>query len=280
MNTIEKEIVIPTFNLNMIRLLPDRRKKPCEKCFPMHWHERMELLRVYEGELEITLGDKRVIAKAGQLVIINPRQAHLAFAREQGAFYDCIMFDVSSFYNNTPATPMFLKKIPEREVSFINLTDDRDIINTFDSLRAIADSQDTVDVLISISLVYALLGHFYRKCLSKESMTSVIDSRFKEVLEYIDKHFCENITTSALSNRFGYSEGYFCRKFKSVTGSTVMSYIKDLRLNYAKLLLYETTYEINRISDICGFSDEQYFSNCFRMHFGMSPSQLRKEHMQ
>ncbi|MBQ2841243.1 MAG: helix-turn-helix transcriptional regulator [Oscillospiraceae bacterium] len=280
MNIMEKEIVIPTFNRNMIRLLPDRRKTPGEECFPMHWHERMELLRVYEGAMDINFGDKRVTAKPGQLVIINPRQAHHAFAHEQGVFYDCIMFDIGSFYNNTPATPMFLKKIPEHEVSFINLTDDRDIINIFDSLRAIADSQDAADVLISISLVYSLLGHFYRKCLSRESMTSLIDSRFKEVLEYIDKHFCENITTSALSNRFGYSEVYFCRKFKSVTGSTVMSYIKDLRLNYAKLLLYETKHEINRISDICGFSDEQYFSNCFRKHFGMSPSQLRKEHMQ
>ena len=32
-------------NKNMLTLLPGRQKSPGEICFPMHWQERMELLR-------------------------------------------------------------------------------------------------------------------------------------------------------------------------------------------------------------------------------------------
>ena len=36
---------------NGVKVLYDARVEPGAKAFPLHWHERMELIRVVEGSL-------------------------------------------------------------------------------------------------------------------------------------------------------------------------------------------------------------------------------------
>ena len=56
------------------------------------------------------------------------------------------------------------------------------------------------------------------------------------------------------------------------------SYIQQLRLDYAaKLLVKHPHRSAIEIATECGFSSNTYFSNCFRQHFGVSPSLFRKE---
>jgi len=61
-----------------------------------------------------------------------------------------------------------------------------------------------------------------------------------------------------------------------VTGITTMNYIRILRLELAQKMLEETPESISNISLKCGFSDTHYFSNCFKKHFGISPSEFRQ----
>ena len=56
------------------------------------------------------------------------------------------------------------------------------------------------------------------------------------------------------------------------------SYIQQLRLDYAaNLLIEQPDRSIIEIATECGFSSNTYFSDCFRQHFGMSPTNFRKE---
>ena len=61
--------------------------------------ERMELLRVYEGQLDIDYGDEIRTVLPGQLAIIGPRQSHRGLAGPEGVYYKVIMVDISSFYS-------------------------------------------------------------------------------------------------------------------------------------------------------------------------------------
>lgn len=65
---------------------------------------------------------------------------------------------------------------------------------------------------------------------------------------------------------------------KGSTHAKMSNYIQQLRLEYAALLLTEhTDRNIAQIATDSGFSSSAYFSNCFRQHFGMSPSDYRRE---
>lgn len=60
--------------------------------------------------------------------------------------------------------------------------------------------------------------------------------------------------------------------------SKLTSYVLNLRLEHAaKLLLEQPDKNIVQIATECGFSSSTYFSDRFRLHFGLSPSDFRRE---
>ena len=99
---------------------------------------------------------------------------------------------------------------------------------------------------------------------------------FDQAVAYINDHYTEDISSASLSERFGYDESYFCRKFKKQTGLTVMKYIQILRIEKARKLLTETELSIQAISRQCGFADTAYFTNRFKSICHMTPTQLRE----
>ena len=65
---------------------------------------------------------------------------------------------------------------------------------------------------------------------------------------------------------------------KESSRANLTSYIQKLRLEYAaKLLIEQPDKNIVQIAEECGFSTHNYFSLCFRQHFGMPPTNYRRE---
>ena len=59
------------------------------------------------------------------------------------------------------------------------------------------------------------------------------------------------------------------------------SYVQQLRLDHAaNLLIEQPDRSVIEIASECGFSSNTYFSDCFRQHFGMSPTNFRKESLE
>lgn len=67
----------------------------------------------------------------------------------------------------------------------------------------------------------------------------------------------------------------FSRRFKAAVGTTVQDYITDMRLKKAKTLLADSDLSVKEVARNCGFANEYYFSNFFREHQSLSPSQFR-----
>ncbi len=269
---------IVSYGINMVKLLPEIRAGGGEICFGRHWHERMEFIRIREGGMKVILDDAEFSARDGELIIIEPHKIHSAIADEGGAVYDCIMFDVRNFYNGTPAAQIFLEPVFSHSVEFICRTDDADTVGTFDAIARLDGDDSPAGCLQSVGLVYRFVSLLYEKCISESCAMKLADKKFSEVIDYVNANFTERLSTSELCAKFGYSESYFCRRFKSATGFTVLTYIKILRLEHAKKLLRETALPISRISWMCGFADERNFANTFREHYSVSPSRFRKEY--
>ena len=103
-----------------------------------------------------------------------------------------------------------------------------------------------------------------------------IEKEMRETVAYIERHFGDALSVSALAARVGYSETYFSKKFKKTFGCTPSDYIAELRLRYAKLWLEEGTASVAEIAAALGFTDAGYFSNFFKAKTGLSPICYRK----
>ncbi|WP_248928601.1 response regulator transcription factor [Paenibacillus hamazuiensis] len=97
------------------------------------------------------------------------------------------------------------------------------------------------------------------------------------IRQYIHRNFHENISLSALSERFHFSPQYIARKFKEMYDTTVVTYLTDVRMDKAKSLLEHTELSVMQISGELGYADENYFSKVFKKQTGLSPLQYRKQ---
>ena len=269
----QKELTPVLYGDTAVKIIKHTMRSAGKICFSMHWHDRMEILIVHSGSLLVNIGDAGFEVKTGQLAVFPPCVPHFAVAGADGVLYDAVMFDISKFFNSTGASPRLLEPLHSQRVLFHSVVDDSETVSTAKKILALHDTADEGFELIAIGEVYRLIGLLYKNWLSQQQMSQPDCGRFKEILDYIGSSFCDDISSSSLSRKFGYDETYFCRRFKTVTGLTPTVYIRILRLEKAKKLIKEGTASIADTASVCGFSDSGYFSRCFKKHFGITPAE-------
>lgn len=97
-------------------------------------------------------------------------------------------------------------------------------------------------------------------------------------LEYVDKHFTENISQEELAERFGYNPAYFSRMFKKRLGENLSDYITGKRIELACRLLETTELSAEQVSERVGYRSKPQFYSTFTKYKGMTPRQYRIEH--
>lgn len=93
-------------------------------------------------------------------------------------------------------------------------------------------------------------------------------------LEYIRKNFTDReISLATVATKFHISQSYLSKIVKQKTGSTFTNYLNDLRISLASRLLLDKdkNYTIYKISELCGYSSQHYFSRAFKNSTGVSP---------
>jgi len=100
------------------------------------------------------------------------------------------------------------------------------------------------------------------------------DEIIQSVLNYIEEQITENIRVDELARAANYSTYHFCRLFLVLTGTPVMNYVTQRKLEYA---LYDLS-KGERIIDVAmnyGFETHSGFAKAFKKHFGFPPSLCR-----
>lgn len=105
---------------------------------------------------------------------------------------------------------------------------------------------------------------------------TVRDSRIRKVIEYMYEHFTEDLTVDGLAEIACLSRYHFCRSFRRACGTTVMRFLKDLRLAQARTLLITTDLSVTEVALSAGFKDLSHFERTFRTKYRTTPSRYRR----
>lgn len=108
--------------------------------------------------------------------------------------------------------------------------------------------------------------------------TKRCDERINFVLHYLHTHFAEPINIDELAQQTHLNKFYLCHLFHTQTGMTVMQYLKETRLSFARKMLLHTTDSVTRIAQDCGFGSTSHFCTFFRKIEGVSPREYRSLH--
>ena len=109
----------------------------------------------------------------------------------------------------------------------------------------------------------------------ENSLQQVDDAVIESAMDFIKRNFHHDLDLRQITRHAELSYVQFLRRFKKHTGITPSDYIYSLRIQKAKSLLTDTDLLIKDISAACGFENEYYFSNFFKKHIKMSPSDFR-----
>lgn len=106
---------------------------------------------------------------------------------------------------------------------------------------------------------------------------SFLSPAIRESCDYIRANITRELTLEEVAGRAGYTEYYFARKFYKETGTRINDYIKEVKIEYAKIQLLTTSKGIQEISDSLNFSNRNYFSRVFREIVGITPAAFRDQ---
>ena len=108
--------------------------------------------------------------------------------------------------------------------------------------------------------------------LPQEQFDEMISDR---VIAYMKEHVTEDLSVSDICSVLHYNKSYIFRQFKKTTGSTMMVYLKQLKVQKAKELLRKTDLAVAEIADALAFESANYFSKIFKKYVGQTPSAYR-----
>ena len=97
----------------------------------------------------------------------------------------------------------------------------------------------------------------------------------RSIQQQFESNFIAKYTLQSLSRQHHVSPSHLSHQFKQATGTSVMGYLNSCRFAAAKRYLAETDFEIGRVVELCGFSDNSNFSRSFKNITGLTPTEFR-----
>lgn len=134
-------------------------------------------------------------------------------------------------------------------------------------------SAETLDEIIVI--FRTIFSYISENVMDIKGMKSDgIVTRVEKIVEeqYGDITFSRNAVAEQLNINANYADSLF----KKQTSKTISTYITDYRLEKSKELLTTTSYSVNKIAGMVGYSGGSHFIYSFKKKFGMTPNEYRK----
>lgn len=114
-----------------------------------------------------------------------------------------------------------------------------------------------------------------------EEIVSSDEKLLAEMVEIIEKEISNpDLNVDLLAKKLNISNKNLYRKIKSLTGQTIVDFIRGIRLKKAALLLEQGKFNVSEVMFMVGFQNRSYFTKCFMKMYGIAPKDymsLRKD---
>lgn len=113
---------------------------------------------------------------------------------------------------------------------------------------------------------------------SMQKTDGIVHSQKDVIKDYIERNYKKDISAKDVAGILGYSDVYFSKVFKQLFDDNFINYLTKIRIDRAKLLLKDVSFNIKEVGKSVGYADSNYFTKVFKRSIGMSPSEYRNRH--
>lgn len=99
----------------------------------------------------------------------------------------------------------------------------------------------------------------------------------QRALDTLDQHYMEaDLSLVSLSSMLDVSPNHLSACIKKYAGETFINILIRKRMEAARDLLSSSPLKIQEVAQRCGYTDQHYFSYCFKKYCGESPNAMRR----
>ena len=260
----------------------------------IHDHPSNELHCILRGSEQITTlhrktqQEKRFVLTENQICLIPAHIIHSTYTPDSLSYLS-FMFDIqpashnqhiskSSMFSSLSAyltraeDPLILQN--EELTATLNLLRQR-----FHASERGAYFCNTHKHQMLISRIILILADELLKCndVHPYRFSSEISDRDREYIiqDFLCHEYASSNALSALSERLHLSERQTQTVVERLTGKNFKSLILEQKMSFAKLLIENTTFSLNKIAESVGYNSYGSFFTAYRNYYGLSPMEHR-----
>ena len=126
--------------------------------------------------------------------------------------------------------------------------------------------------------LFELINTAIENVRSMQKTYGIVHSQKDVIKDYIDRNYKKDISAKDVAGILGYSDVYFSKVFKQLFDDNFVNYLTKIRIDRAKVLLKDVSFNIKEVGKSVGYADSNYFTKVFKRSIGMSPSEYRSKH--
>ncbi|SFD04700.1 transcriptional regulator, AraC family [Cupriavidus sp. OV038] len=261
---------------------------------------------ILEGEIEIAVGDGRLRATAGDVLLFPHGAAHTLIGLQAGSravaasrHFNGVVTEVTVPGAAAPldilcgtfvlgsSADVLLRTLPE--VLCIG-TDDPNLNGNASWLRGLigmmhaeADRPRPGGAAIVADLSTALFTVLLRALIDRGGVSRglialMADARMARVVEAVVRAPEQPWTVDSLAVLCNVSRATLARRFSQLGGMTPLELVTTLRMDRAARLLRQDGLSAAAVGEQCGYASQAAFGRVFAQHFGIAPGAYRRQH--
>lgn len=242
--------------------------------YPAHWHIDAEILVVTAGTVNVGYNFDTYTLNTGDFMLIPGGNIHYFNTSDNGRAL-LLLLNTETVISREEvggfSIPLIVKNI--------------DLPLFKDVYKRIYDEVINADTAYK-TMIKSYLGLLSGWILRNRTENNIVKSKqikkrllddSQKLFKYIEDNYDKKITLDFGAKIMHFEKNYFCRYFKSLTGTTFSKYVNIIRCQVAQNMLRITDLTVNEIASKCGFETFRTFNREFKSITGVTAMQYRNE---
>ncbi|MCT4607996.1 MAG: helix-turn-helix domain-containing protein [Pelagimonas sp.] len=246
-----------------------------------HWHMHLEAVYCSAGSAEYEIGTEYQRLRARQLLMFWAAIPHRVSSSEPGSEVFVINAPVEALMAWAPSREFVAHLISGKPV--VAKAQSRFDAATFgcwhDDLNSDHHAHRDIAKREIACLVQRVGIEFLQQDRRSYGRRTEKNSKAQEllrrVIEYINEQDNQGVTVSDVAEALGYNRRYLTTRFRELSGVSLHTYIRHIRVSRARALLATSNLSIEEVAWKAGFRSTRQFYEAIRSEFDQTPRQLR-----
>lgn len=249
----------------------------------LHYDKDLIIEYYRKGKSSIHIEGNLYNINEGDIVILNPDELHVSTKKDDSYMEKIVLHISESLLEQFGGDrTIFLDTIAQKQKGIGNLIP-ADVVEKLyineklDLCLSYAKENSLEAQVLNTCQIIELLAQLSKYIENKNNTNSSPASSNKTVnqmIDYINRHYTEDITLDVLADRFHFSKYYISHLFKDFVGISPYDYLIMRRLYICNNLI-RGKHTIREACYMVGFHNYSNFFRLYKKHFKITPQQFK-----